>query len=104
MARADYFGTGQSATRHGIHIQPYTLIGGDLPECRANQPCCEGCFEASWDEKGARCIAHLRIQEITQRNRSREHVCPTLTATMQINGCHVPGRPDPCPLVPGNCP
>jgi hypothetical protein len=66
MARADYFGTGASATRRGIHIQPYTGVGPDLAECRSNQACCDGCFEASWDENGARCIAHLRLEEIKQ--------------------------------------
>jgi ADYC domain len=67
MARADYLGNGKSATRRGIHIQPYTGSGGDLPECRANVPCCEGCFEAQWDENGASCIDHHRLKELQMR-------------------------------------
>jgi hypothetical protein len=67
MARADYLGLGMSGTRRGIHIQPYTGLVGDQPECRASRECCDGCFEASWDQNGARCINHFRLKEIEER-------------------------------------
>jgi ADYC domain len=67
MARADYLGNGKSATRRGIHIQPYTGIGPDLPECSANAACCGGCFEALWDENGASCIDHQRVEDVLMR-------------------------------------
>jgi hypothetical protein len=67
MARADYLGNGTSGTRLGIHIQPYTGSGGDQAECRANAAACNGCFEASWDETGATCIAHYRVKEVVRR-------------------------------------
>ncbi len=69
MARADYLGSGTSGTRPGIHIQPYTGLFGDQPECRLTRESCDGCFEASWDQNGARCIAHLRLTEIEERLR-----------------------------------
>jgi hypothetical protein len=28
---------------------------------------CNGCFEASWDENGALCIAHVRVTEVLER-------------------------------------
>jgi ADYC domain-containing protein len=67
MARADYLGLGTSATRPGVHIQPYTGTGGDQPACSENPGCCGGCFEASWDESGAVCIDHNRVSEVLAR-------------------------------------
>ena len=149
MVRADYLGNGKSATRPGIHIQPFTGIAGDVPECHINKPSCDGCLEASWDENGAQCIVHQRLQqEILRRivvlagvpradavadlrkkfpnsgshldcisgvdpekhvspalltNRSRIHICASLTAPMQIKACHKI-LPDVCPPVSGYCP
>jgi hypothetical protein len=59
MARGDYLGNGESTTRFGTPIQPYASSGTDKPACSSPGPC-EGCFEASWDEKGAVCINHER--------------------------------------------
>jgi hypothetical protein len=65
MARADYLGTGESATRVGTWIQPYDLAVSALkdPTCSAK----DSGLEALWYEKGAFCIYHYRWHDIAIR-------------------------------------
>ena len=61
MARADYCGNGKGYTRNGTLINIYDNLGiqkrGDIQEDQ------ELAFEAAWNEKGAVCVHHSRIQE-----------------------------------------
>jgi hypothetical protein len=58
--RADYCGIGQSLTLEGTPLAIY-----DHPPPPRSVLCkSDKCFEASWDEKGARCINHARYEHL----------------------------------------
>lgn len=72
MARADYSGTGKSATRVGTWVEPYDgPPGKDPPTCVDD---CDAGLEALWDENGATCISHPRWQEVVARLVSIAHL------------------------------
>ncbi len=61
MARADYCGTGESYTRDGTLLNIYDRFGIQKSEPESEK---EGLvFEAAWNENGALCVHHPRIQE-----------------------------------------
>jgi hypothetical protein len=58
MARADYGGDGQPATRDGMLIDLYDRFGIQTPGREASMT-----FEAAWGVDGAICVAHPRVPE-----------------------------------------
>jgi hypothetical protein len=59
MIRADYCGDGHPWTVNGTLINFYDKVG--IQQDDASWP-----FEAEWDEDGARCLSHQRIQNMTE--------------------------------------
>lgn len=58
MARADYCGNGKGYTKNGMSINIYDNYGIQVSD---NDK--ELAFEAAWNENGAMCVHHSRVQE-----------------------------------------
>jgi hypothetical protein len=64
MTRADYCGDGKSYTYIGTNIDVHD-DKKHMKEYNKNKECGDGrCFEASWSERGAECVAHTRWKDV----------------------------------------
>jgi hypothetical protein len=65
MVRADYTGDDRPTTRTGMLIDIYDKIGINAPEPGPGaMP-----FEAAWGDRGAICVAHVRVPQNTSLDR-----------------------------------
>jgi hypothetical protein len=72
LARADYCGDGEGATRDGTPIDLYDIAGIQRPE-----PVSAMRFEAAWGPDGAICVNHTRLPDVlTLEELARR--CPRL--------------------------
>jgi hypothetical protein len=81
MARADYGGDGQAATRDGTMIDLYDRFGIQTPERLPSMT-----FEAAWGVEGAVCVAHPRIPENISLEQIAERY-PRLTSQLGPSAC-----------------
>ncbi len=88
MVRADYCGNAASFTRDGTVIGFGDHIG--LNRFSKGDETAEGQkdfqFEASWDEDGAVCVAHPRIEDLANVE-AIQTACPRLLGKVGVNAC-----------------
>lgn len=81
LVRADYCGNNSATTVTGTPIDIFDTIGIQSPENDGMA------FEAAWNEHGAVCVAHSRIQRnMTLENLAR--TCPRLATQLGAQVCN----------------
>jgi hypothetical protein len=82
LLRADYCGTGFSATRDGTPVEQYDRVGIQADDSPPGMS-----FEAAWGPDGAVCVRRVRVPEKASLERLAPISCPRLKPEVLGEAC-----------------